>query len=79
MDERKAIGFFLSFSLPFLLSSFLSCVLKDLFIVTCKYNIAVFRQTRKGCQISLWMVVIHHVVAGFELRTFIRAVSALNF
>jgi hypothetical protein len=30
---------------------------KDLFI-------AVFRHTRRGRQISLWMVVSHHVVAG---------------
>jgi hypothetical protein len=28
-----------------------------------KNTVAVFRHTR-GCQISLWMVVSHHVVAG---------------
>jgi hypothetical protein len=28
------------------------------------YTIAVFRHTRRGHQISLWVVVSHHVVAG---------------
>jgi hypothetical protein len=37
---------------------------KDLFIIIHKYNVAVFRCTRRGCQISLWVVVNHHVVAG---------------
>jgi hypothetical protein len=38
---------------------------KDLFIIIiCKYTVAVFRHTRRGCQISLQMVVSHHVVAG---------------
>ena len=35
----------------------------DLFII-CKYTVAVFRHSRRGHQISLWMVVSHHVVAG---------------
>jgi hypothetical protein len=34
-----------------------------LFII-CKYTVAVFRRTRRGHQISLQMVVSHHVVAG---------------
>jgi hypothetical protein len=34
-----------------------------LFII-CKYTVAVFRHTRRGRQISLRMVVSHHVVAG---------------
>jgi hypothetical protein len=34
-----------------------------LFII-CKYTVAVFRQSRRGRQILLWMVVSHHVVAG---------------
>jgi hypothetical protein len=34
-----------------------------LFII-CKYTVAVFRQSRRGSQIFLWMVVSHHVVAG---------------
>jgi hypothetical protein len=34
-----------------------------LFII-CKYTVAVFRHTRRGHQISLRMVVSHHVVAG---------------
>jgi hypothetical protein len=37
--------------------------LQDLFII-CKYTIAVFRHSRRGSQILLWMVVNHHVVAG---------------
>jgi hypothetical protein len=36
---------------------------KDLSII-CKYTVAVFRLTRGGHQIPLWMVVSHHVVAG---------------
>jgi hypothetical protein len=51
---------------------------KDVFIVICKYIVAVFRHTRRGHQISLGMVVNHHVVVGFELRTFERAVGTLN-
>jgi hypothetical protein len=37
---------------------------KDLFIIIHKYTVAVFRHTRRGHQISLWIVVSHHVVAG---------------
>jgi hypothetical protein len=36
---------------------------KDLFIIS-KYTVDVFRHTRRGSQISLQMVVSHHVVAG---------------
>jgi hypothetical protein len=36
---------------------------KDLFII-CKYTVAVFKHIRRGSQISLRMVVSHHVVAG---------------
>jgi hypothetical protein len=32
--------------------------------IICKYSVAVFRHTRRGHQISSWMVVSHHVVAG---------------
>ena len=35
----------------------------DLFII-CKYTVAVFSHPRRGHQISLRMVVSHHVVAG---------------
>jgi hypothetical protein len=34
-----------------------------LFIIH-KYTVAVFRHTRRGRQISLWVVVSHHVVTG---------------
>jgi hypothetical protein len=36
----------------------------DLFIVICKYTVAVFIHTGRECQISLQMVVSHHVIAG---------------
>jgi hypothetical protein len=32
--------------------------------IICKYTVAVFRHSRRGSQISLRMVVSHHVVAG---------------
>jgi hypothetical protein len=38
--------------------------LKILFIIIIKYTVAVFRHTRRGHQISIQMVVSHHVVAG---------------
>jgi hypothetical protein len=37
---------------------------KDLFIIMLKYIVDVFRHTRGGHQISLQVVVSHHVVAG---------------
>jgi hypothetical protein len=37
---------------------------KDIFIIISKNTEAVFRCTKRGCQISLQMVVSHHVVAG---------------
>ena len=37
---------------------------KILFIITCKYTVAVFRHTRRGSHILLRMVVSDHVVAG---------------
>jgi hypothetical protein len=43
---------------------FLFFFFKDLFIIICKYTVAVFRHTRRGSQILLRMVVSHHVVAG---------------
>jgi hypothetical protein len=38
--------------------------LKIYLFIICKYTVAVFRHTRRGSQISLQMVVSHHVVAG---------------
>jgi hypothetical protein len=61
-----------SLCLAFCLFVFLVCLFilfffkKDfiyLFII-CKYTVAVFRHTRRGHQISLRVVVSHHVVAG---------------
>ena len=41
-----------------------SFFLKIYLFIICKYTVAVFRHSRRGSQISLWMVVSHHVVAG---------------
>jgi hypothetical protein len=38
--------------------------LKIYLFIICKYTVAVFRRTRRGHQISLRMVVSHHVVVG---------------
>jgi hypothetical protein len=39
--------------------------LKIYLFIICKYTVAVFRHSRRGCQILLQMVVVsHHVVAG---------------
>jgi hypothetical protein len=35
-----------------------------LLFIICKYTVAVLRHSRRGSQISLRMVVSHHVVAG---------------
>jgi hypothetical protein len=43
--------------------SFLFSFLK-IYLFICKYIVAVFRHSRRGSQISLRMVVSHHVVAG---------------
>jgi hypothetical protein len=53
-------------------------LLKIYLFIICKYTVAVFRHSRRGSQISLRMVVSHVWLLGFELRTFRRAVSALN-
>jgi hypothetical protein len=37
---------------------------KDSFIIINRYTVTLFRCTRSECQISLWVVVSHHVVAG---------------
>jgi hypothetical protein len=49
---------------PALLTPALLTPARDLFIIICKYTVAAFRHTRRGHQISLWIVVSHHVVAG---------------
>ena len=41
---------------------------KYLFIIIYKYTVAVFRCTRRGRQISLQVVVSHHVVAGIWIQ-----------
>jgi hypothetical protein len=52
-------------------SAFFFFFFKDLFIylfiylfIICEYAVAVFRHSRRQSQISLRMVVSHHVVAG---------------
>jgi hypothetical protein len=42
---------------------------KDLFIIIHKYTVAGFRHTRRGRQISLWVVVSHLWSLGFELKS----------
>jgi hypothetical protein len=42
---------------------FLSFLFKIYLFIICKYTVAVFRHSRRGHQISLQMVVSHHVVA----------------
>jgi hypothetical protein len=42
----------------------LFCFYKIYLFIICKYTVAVFRHSRRGHQISLRMVVSHHVVAG---------------
>ena len=51
---------------------------EDIFISIIKYIVAVFRHTRSGHQILLGMVVSHHLLLGFELRNFRRAIRAHN-
>ena len=38
--------------------------LKIYLFIICKYTVAIFRHSRRGSQISLRMVVSHHVVSG---------------
>jgi hypothetical protein len=45
-------------------TNFLFFFFKIYLLVICKYTVAVFRHSRRGSQISIWMVVSHHVVAG---------------
>jgi hypothetical protein len=53
---------------PLLLEGFLKACsnlfLKIYLFIICKYTVVVFRYTRRGHQISLRVVVSHHVVAG---------------
>jgi hypothetical protein len=46
------------------LSLLLFFFLKIYSFIICKYTLAVFRHSRKGCQISLQMVLSHHVVVA---------------
>ena len=77
-SQELPAGRHYSLSLRLFLCLFLKIIFfKDLFIVICEYTVAVIRHSRRECQISLRMVVSHHVV-GFEFRTFGRTVGALN-
>ena len=55
---------------------------KELFIIICKYTVAVFRHTRRGSQCLLRLVVgwlwATMWLLGFELRTSVSAGSFLN-
>jgi hypothetical protein len=59
-ESRFLLSDFLCWSVFFFLKIYLFIYL---FIIY-KYTVAVFRHPRSGHQISLWMVVSHHVVAG---------------
>jgi len=48
----------------FLLNIFFKLLFFFYFMYMNEYTIAIFRHTRRGLQISLQMVVNHHVVAG---------------
>jgi hypothetical protein len=56
LDSDKDFYFFWFFFIGFFLKVYL--------FIICKYTVAVFRHSRRGHQISLQMVVSHHVVAG---------------
>jgi hypothetical protein len=61
------------------LSLFFNLFIHYIYIYICKYTVAVLRYSRRGHQISLQMVVSHHVVAGiWTLDLLGRAVGALN-
>ena len=66
MHAGKCHGthFVLFFSFLFFFFLFFLFFFKIYLFITCKYTVAVFRHTRRGRQISLQMVVSHHVVAG---------------
>jgi hypothetical protein len=53
--NKRKLNFYLFFIFYFL---------KIYLLIICKYTVAVFRHSRRGSQISLGMVVSHHVVAG---------------
>jgi hypothetical protein len=48
---------------PTVCSAWLFFSERDLFVIH-KYTVAVFRCTRRGSQIALWVVVSHHMVVG---------------
>jgi hypothetical protein len=67
MAQLSSPPHFLSFFLlwlSFQILNFFFFFFKIYLFIICKYTVAVFKRTRRGRQISLWMVVSHHVVAG---------------
>ena len=49
----------------FLKILFILCFIFKIYLfIICKYAVAVFRHSRRGNQILLWVVVSHYVVAG---------------
>jgi hypothetical protein len=58
LSRNRAWGHFLFLFLFFFF------FFKIYLLIICKYTVAVFRHSRRGSQISLGMVVSHHVVAG---------------
>jgi hypothetical protein len=64
-STSRVLGLKACATMPRFNTSFLKTYL---FIIICKYTVAVFRHTRRRSQISLRMVVSHHVVAGIWTR-----------
>jgi hypothetical protein len=66
-----------TFEMVWLVCLFVCFVFKDLFTIISKYTATVFRRTRRGCRISLRMVVSHHVAARIWTQDLQK--SSLNY
>jgi hypothetical protein len=63
-DAEAMEGCYLLVHFPWLVQLALSLSLFFNLFNICEYTVAVFRHTRRGHQITLQVVVSHHVVAG---------------
>jgi hypothetical protein len=64
LDDQVEIGLHVTQPGQWVLNLNFFFFLKIYLFIICKYTVAAFRRSRRGCQILLWMVVSHHVVAG---------------
>jgi hypothetical protein len=62
--DISSLEFFWVLSEIFLYQKIIFFFLNIYLFILSKYTVAVLRHSRRGSQISLWMVVSHHVVAG---------------